>query len=65
MDDFLQKPVMLDQLKNVLQKWLVEKPQRNTVGVVRIPGPNKFQQTREQLAELEKRIHELRHRSGL
>ena len=66
MDDFVQKPVMLEQLKAILCKWLIEKPSRSEIApVIDIPGPEKFEHTREQLAELQNKIHELRRRSGM
>lgn len=62
MNDFLQKPVMLGQLGEVVEKWLKEQSM-NPVVVVDIPKPEKFIQTEQRLSQLRAKIEELRKRS--
>lgn len=67
MNDFLQKPILLDQLKEALTKWLAVPLEDKAKTKVEVSNVNlrKFQQTAEYLDELKKRIDDLRRRSGL
>lgn len=66
MDDFLQKPVMLGDLKKMLSKWTADvcpakiNPDRN--GSEGVPT---FQQTRDDLEQIGNRIRNLRKEVGL
>ncbi len=67
MDDFLQKPVLLYQLEEILTKWVSTdqiETSLNTLELVSIE-PSKFTQTHERLREIQQRIEDLRRRSGL
>ncbi|MBY0551151.1 MAG: response regulator [Candidatus Obscuribacterales bacterium] len=61
MDDFLQKPVMLEQLEKVLLKWLPEGSNRHQ----KVPSSSEFQQTKDSLLSVQERLANLRKRLGL
>lgn len=64
MDDFLQKPVMLQQLKDALQKWINGRPSATKILPKNsLPDLDAFEQTAERLAELRAKIEDLRRRS--
>jgi CheY-like chemotaxis protein len=65
MDDFLQKPVMLQALSDALARWVAGRQANVKIGITDISGPEKFEQTAAELADLKLRIDELRRRSGL
>lgn len=61
MDDFLQKPVMLEQLEAMLIKWLpgIGHPPERTI------SPDEFQKNGESLVSVHEKLANLRRRLGL
>ena len=69
MDDFLQKPILLDTLAPVLAKWLIAieaKPASSVTETGKeVPDSERFKQTDEKLKAIQDRITDLRKRVGL
>lgn len=66
MDDFLQKPVLLQQLEDALTRWLQkERTVQTTTRIIELPPPEVFKQTQERLDHLRSRIIQLRKNVGL
>jgi CheY-like chemotaxis protein len=68
MDDFLQKPVLLEQLKNALEKWLNSANEIVNEGALSERteiSPEHFQETSTRLEAIQARISNLRKRVGL
>ncbi len=66
MNDFLQKPVLLENLKSTIDKWLGEKAELPISSVnIGIPKAEDFKQTELRLAQLKTKIDKLRERSKL
>jgi len=70
MDDFLQKPVMLEQLQHVLNKWLQESQLERASEEACRREPSlidevSFERTDEKLKEIQQRIESLRKKVGL
>jgi CheY-like chemotaxis protein len=68
MDDFLQKPVMLDQLSATIERWLkaIEtKPSGATIAQLCSVSPDQFKQTDEKLKIIQDKITNLRRKVGL
>jgi len=64
MDDFLQKPVLLEQLDAMLAKWLSSDNQHPVPEPAALPTVD-FQQTASKLESMQERISNLRKRVGL
>lgn len=61
MDDFLQKPVMLNQLESMLSKWLNRRLHESETTVV----PQEFHKNEEKLLGVQEKLADLRRRLGL
>jgi CheY-like chemotaxis protein len=71
MDDFLQKPILLAQLKEVIDKWAIEnpkfRPQSEAAAANLAPAvtPEQFKETEVNLKRINKKIADLRKTMGL
>ncbi|HEY9715002.1 MAG TPA: response regulator [Chroococcales cyanobacterium] len=68
MDDYLQKPVFLNQLRGVMDKWLSDAPMCITEsgrGGAREVEPSRFRQTAEDMNAMKDKVKRLRKDVGL
>lgn len=61
MDDFLQKPILIEQIQEMLDKWLIKRP----VETVTTIQPAAFQQTENRLKKIADKLSEFRNKLGM